>query len=162
MATTLLVGPAIGQTPVLRADLVVHFGCAAIASADLENAIELTLRRLGFEVLNVGRLRREHGVPSNLSIVALDKEQRTIEVLDLSPQQKGDYVLRLNTVPPTKRATALENRLENFVAREMACEVRRITRSENSVSAKPLHKSEVARIKQLFHEAETLQGKQRS
>jgi len=147
--------------PVLYADLSLQFECKPYRDVDLEPAIEHFLEKNGFTSLNQGRLQRRHGVYlAELRVIGLDNSGRMIDVIAL-PHAEGRYALRLNTPPPTKRDSGFERALENFVVQDVHCVIRQASRNENPAATKELHQSEVDRVRRLFLEAETLEGRQR-
>jgi hypothetical protein len=156
-----LVRVALADVRVLHADLSFHFVCKEKDRASLEEDIDRFLRQQGFKVLNKSRIQREHGFSlSVLEIIGLDDKRRTIRVHDV-PSGEGRYSVGLNTPPPTKHASQLEDALLEFASNTLGCEVRQVTRGENAEDTADLYSNTVRRVENLFRQAEQLHGKWR-
>jgi hypothetical protein len=152
-------GGAASSVRVLSSDLAFNFVCKAEARATLEDETEGFLRRAGFKVLNLARLRREHGITTlPVDIIALDGQKRMIAII-LAPLPIDEYSASLRTPPPTHRDRALEQTLLRFVANELKCEVRQLSRSDNGANVADLYEEELRGIENVFREAEELDAK---
>jgi hypothetical protein len=133
----------------------------------LEGLIEEFLRRESFDVLNLASVQRRHNRFStlDLEIIGLDKAQRKIHFRSLlSPENvvrlQGRYSVELRTPPPTQRVPEVEDALLKFAADQLRCGVRQVTRKENGADVADLYENEIRRLKNLFREADQLNGQQ--
>jgi hypothetical protein len=152
---------SLGQTTrVLSPDLALFMYCPDKDVASVERAIEEFLGQEGFRVLNLEKIRREHGRPFYaLEINGLDSKRRILHFIGFTlPEGRGRYHIVLNTQPPTQRSTELEAKLESFPT-GLECSVRQLNRGSNDASARDMHDSEVTRVEGLFREADALKGK---
>jgi hypothetical protein len=62
----------------------------------------------------------------------------------------------LDTPPPTKRASQLEDALLKFASDTLGCEVRQVSRGENGADARSFHDQLISNAENLFREAEQL------
>jgi hypothetical protein len=130
------------RSTALLADLAFHFDCRASAYPISEHAVEQFLQVRGFRVLNVVRARRERGMAPmlfELLIDGIDQQERMISFAaqSLTP---GTYSVTLYTLPPTERATDLEEELLAFVSNTLKCEVRQVGRRENGPGAQQMYR----------------------
>lgn len=146
---------------VREADLSFHFACPNRSLSIVEANIERFLRREGFKVFNKGRIQKEHSIYLfDLEIFGLDERHRILTFHSLPPVE-GQYTVRLNTPPPTIRATKLEDDLLKFVAETLRCDVREVSRGMNGAGAAAFHNHQVERIEDYFRQAERLRGERR-
>jgi hypothetical protein len=118
----------------MAADLTFNFKCDSWISSQLDERFEHFLKEKKFDVLNVPRLRRERGMtsePLNFLMDAVDEERRIITILSSGGSTPDWYSLQLNSPPPTRHATNLEEQILMFVSDTLGCRVRRVVRSEN-------------------------------
>ena len=154
-------GNAMGSSSVLLADISIQFVCRNVDGQKLEVEIGDFLMQNGFEVLNQGLLQRKNGVYLQaLRVIGIHEDNSLIEFMSL-PHADGRYVVRLNTRPPTRRASSIEDAIENFTASIPNCQIRQISRGENSIDAIGLFEQELARVKGLLRQADELNGRQR-
>jgi hypothetical protein len=69
---------------------------------------------------------------------------------------QGRYGVGLSTPPPTRHASEIEDALLNFVSSELRCEARQVARRENAAEAADLYDQEVAKVENMFREADKL------
>jgi hypothetical protein len=150
---------------VLSSDLAATMTCKDRNPTTLEDPIEEFLRSKGFRVLNIARVQRQHDhVPLlELSIVGLDEQRRMINLKSLpypkdQVERQGRYSVGFKTPPPTQHASEMEDALLNFLSKGLQCEVRNVTRHENGTEAADLYDQDVARVENLFREADKLNG----
>ncbi len=147
----------------LAPDLAFHLICEGKERAEIENGIEKFMTSEGFQVLNRGRLQRQHNVfLLDTDIVSLDKKRRIIDVIKLPPPSVDRYAVRLLSPPPTSRSPALEDTLLAFVSNKLGCQVRQVSRNLNGAEVADLYDGEIKRIEGLFRQAEELQGRRRT
>jgi hypothetical protein len=141
-------------------DLAFHFHCDGRSRAEIEQLVSTFLKGSGFGVLNLGRIQREHNYYElDLNALGLDDGRRIVRVSS-EPLNSGWYNLSLRSPPPTKHDQKLERSLVHFAGSTLKCEVRQISRGNNSASAAQFYeKHEVQRVKNLFREAGDLLGK---
>jgi hypothetical protein len=152
---------------VLSSDLGFIMACKDRDPSTLEGPIEEFLRREGFDVLNRASLQRRHNWFStlDLEIIGLDKARRMIHFWS-HPAPKtvarlqGYYSVELRTPPPTQRAPEVEDAVLKFVADQLRCGVRQVTRQENGADVADLYENEIRRVENLFREADQLNGRQ--
>ena len=152
---------------VLSSDLGFIMDCKDRDPSTLEGPIEEFLRRERFDVLNRASLQRRHNWFSTLDveIIGLDKARRMIHFRSLpAPKNvgrlQGRYSVELRTPPPTKRAPEVEDVLLKFVADQLRCGVRQVTRQENGADVADLYENEIRRAETWFREADRLNGLQ--
>lgn len=140
----------------LNPDLAFHFTCSDDAEPPDEK-IERFLQERGFRTLNKVRLAREQHVafPYTLSIVALDAQQREVTFVGFA-HAPHRYSAVLNSPPPTHHDTAFEDALTVFVADQLRCEVRQVSRGENSTEAGPFYDGIFKRAEGWFKQAEEM------
>jgi len=145
----------------LSPDLALQFVCADTERSRLEDAAVEFLHDKDFQVLNVGRVQRDHGVNVlDVDISALDKNERAIQIMSLPPSQ-GTFDLLFTSKPPTNRDRNFESALIDFVSSTMKCDLRHITRYQNGADKTDFFESyEVARFHTLWQEAEDLKLKE--
>jgi len=142
----------------LSPDLSFHFVCN---NGFAEARAESFLIDRGFKVLNLGEIRRQHGMPPfDTKIVALDSSKRLIEITS-APGKDERYAFYVYSEPPTRHSTLLEDDALKFFSQEIGCETRQIARNQNSEQSKHFYESEVKRIEKLFIEAGELRGARR-
>jgi hypothetical protein len=150
---------------VLSSDLAALAVCKDRDPITLEDPFERFLRGQGFKVLNVARIQREHGHRPLLEVhmVGLD-DKRRIVIFRMLPypkeqiQRQDRYSVGFRTTPPTRHASEIEVALLDFFSNELRCEVRDVARSENGAEAADLYDQEVARVENMFREADKLNG----
>jgi hypothetical protein len=150
---------------VLFPDLNFLMDCKDREPLTLEGPIEEFLRRESFDVLNLAKVQRSHIWFStlDLEIIGLDKARRMIHFRSLlAPKNvarlQGRYSVELRTPPPTQRASEVEDALLKFVADQLRCGVRQVTRYESGADVADLYENEIRRVKNLFSEADQLKG----
>jgi hypothetical protein len=150
---------------VLSSDLAATAVCKDRDPITLEDPFEQFLRGHGFKVLNVARVQRDHGLRPLLEVqmVGLDDKRRMVNFRMLpypkdQIQRQGRYSVGYRTPPPTRHASEFEDALLNFFSNELRCEVRNVARSENGAEAAEFYDQEVARVENLFREADKLNG----
>lgn len=155
------------QVRALSSDLSFILDCKDREASTLEDPIEEFLRHESFDVLNLAKVQRRHNWFSVLDvyIVGLDKPQRMIQFNSLpAPKNvarlQGKYSVGLRTPPPTQRAPELEDALLKFAPEQLQCGVRQVIRHENGADVADLYESEIRRVKNLFREADQLNGRQ--
>jgi hypothetical protein len=145
----------------LLPDLAFHFTCSELNRDAVEDRLGEFLRGKKFRVLNLGRLQRQHGVYLNdLRISGIDDQRRIFDA-DSFRTSPGRYAVSLVSAPPTTRAPELENALLTFVSEDLKCNVRQVSRNENPADAAAFHAREIARIENLFRQADEISGGRR-
>jgi hypothetical protein len=136
------------QSSSFYADLAFHFDCKGELTVSHEEAIERFLKEKGFTVMNVVRARRERKMepmPQHIFIDGIDSERRRIRVA-ANWGTFGSYNVGFYTPPPTKRAKSLENAILTFVADELKCQARQISRNENGPEKREVYDRSFRRI----------------
>jgi hypothetical protein len=152
-------GARAGSVRVLCSDLAFQFICKDENRSAFDDAFEGFLKHEGFRVLNQARIQREHGVFSlDVHLIGLDDKRRTVVVTSIPPAPHR-YAVRFRTPPPTQRASDLEDALLTFVSNKLGCDLRQVTRSQNSADVADLYENAVRGIENMFREAEELKGK---
>jgi hypothetical protein len=155
------------QVRVLSSDLNFIMDCKDREPSTLEGPIEEFLRRESFDVLNRASIQRRHNWFSTLDveIIGLNKARRLIHFRSpRAPKDvarlQGHYFVELRTPPPTQRAPEVEDALLKFATEQLQCGVRQVIREENGADVADLYESEIRRVKNLFREADQLNGPQ--
>jgi hypothetical protein len=138
-------------------DLSINYVCVGNANPPSDDAIEAALLGMGFRVLNKTRLAQEQHVPYllNQDIVAIDDSHREIRFTQV-PTCKAPYFVALYAPPPTRRSTALEERLLTFVTKKLGCELDRVERHENGDDARRFYDEVFAQAEDNFRQADEL------
>jgi len=98
--------------------------------------VDLFLKNNGFEVQDVGELRRELGMPGSYPqfISAVDGQRRMITIS--GEDGTLNHEVTLYSEPPTVRSTKLENDILAFAVNNLKCTVGYVHRDKNAESAK--------------------------
>jgi hypothetical protein len=152
------------ESRVLSADLAINFVCANKPRSELETGMEEFVNGEGFNVLNQGRLQRDHGIYLlNTQIVGLDGKRDILEFVGLPvgfAKKDTVYNAGLRSPPPTRRSPQLEEAVLTFVSKGLGCDVRQVTRGENGPDAIQFYDREFARIESVFRDADILKKRQ--
>jgi hypothetical protein len=133
----LSIGPVPVEAQNLATDLALNLECKGQAPPAVNAATQRFLIENRFEVLDVARIRRERGLPPALSDVfvdGLDSRQRMVRFFRFP--NSSEYIMTLQTPPPTTRSSDLETRIIQFVGTELGCSIARLERHENAGEAK--------------------------
>ena len=142
-------------------DLAFHFHCDQVAPSTLENKIQKFLERSGFRVLNQARIQREHdSAIFDILIFGLDRKGGIFNFTAL-PGSGGRYAASLITPPPTVRSVDLEASTLNLISKDLSCDIRQVSRSENSADTRDAYEQHYNRIEDLYRQAEELRGQRR-
>lgn len=133
----------------LYADMTFKMDCEKSQHAQLEQKIEVFLRKEGFSVLGYDQL--EHYRLLDMRLVGLYQNKHVIEFQHaIEPHSPPDFPRRYGVVlwtePLTPRASELESKLERFASEELKCEVRFVERRENGAPSVYLFKEKVREI----------------
>lgn len=152
------------EARVLNADLAVNFVCANKSRSLLEAGIENFMNEEKFNVLNLGRIQRDHGLYLlETQIIGLDSDRDILEFVGLPvgfAKRDITYTAGLRSPPPTRRSSHLEEAVLTFVSKSLDCDVKQVTRGENGLDAAEFYDREVARIEHLLREGEALKKPQ--
>jgi hypothetical protein len=152
---------AVQSSRTLLADLSLHFICKDGSRSEIEKRMESFLIGNAFRVLNLADIQRQHDVHIfDTNMVALDPDRRMIEIKSV-PGADGRYSFYLYSQPPTNHSPSLEGNILSFISENMKCEARQVARKENGEEQKEFYESELRRVRNLFEEADRINGGRR-
>ncbi|WP_448952221.1 hypothetical protein [Labrys neptuniae] len=145
------------RADVLAADLAFLSVCSERDEALISRKVEEFLRQEGFRVLDIARLAREQKIfyPYAFNIVSHDERRRSVSMVAF-PIAPDDYHVTLSSPPPTVHDTDLESRLMAFLAKNLGCEVRQVSRNENAEAAGSMYRRVYEQAEGWFKEAEDM------
>jgi hypothetical protein len=153
--------PCASQISILSEDLSLHLRCDHSDNAHIEEKIENFLGSSGFDVLNKGKIQKQHGVYLlQTDITSIDKINQIVEVRQFLRSSRL-YSLSLLTPPPTSRNTELEKKIVQFVESELNCTIYQQRRGVNAITAKSLFERTVSAILSQFKQARELRQNSR-
>ena len=145
------------RVDVLSPDLAFRFMCQERNKILVSNKISQFLGQSGFRVLDIVRVAREQKVAYGYvaNIVALDDKRRTVKVMAF-PIGPDVFYISLSSPPPTRHDASLEDRLTTFVAKDLGCEVKDVSRNENTAAPSAMYEELYERAESWFKQAERM------
>jgi len=135
------------------ADLAFSFDCKGKTPS--AQAIQQFMTDKGFKVLDkvaAGKKLTPDFSWMKMDIVGLDQAHRQITFKAFA-DQPDDYHVSLYSEPPTQRSKDLEDALEGFTQKTLACKNHKVTHVDNPAGAKDLYDHSVGVTEAWFQQA---------